>query len=118
MNYLALSLFSLLVCSENQSQKLKGSYYADFNNFYQNGYIDFKEDTFTLKHFNLLPYTGTIEYNKHTTYLYGNFDSDIILSIKPEELGKDTIKFKIHNKRATSSYLHIYVNEGKFIKYK
>lgn len=116
MKYLILSFFIFTGIKENQQPKLNGHYYVDLGkNSYQNGYIDFNEDTFTMKPFQILPYTGKVEYYKRKVYLQSSLD--ILYSIKYEDINKDTIPFNIHIKNSTS-YLHITTGQGKFIKTK
>ena len=103
-----------------EDNKLKGKYYVDFEGkLYQNGYIDFKDSIFSMKHFNLLPYTGKIQYSRNDAYLYINSSKDVFFTIRNENLNKDTIKFGVHSKSATpSNYMDISIGGGKFIKLK
>lgn len=101
-----------------QESKLSGRYFVDFKNenFQKDGYINFDKNTFTLKQSNLLTHSGTINYGKTlTSFEYIN--SDIIIDFRTEDIGKDTINFQVHNKKAGyMNYLDISVNSGKFIK--
>ncbi|WP_264565774.1 hypothetical protein [Flavobacterium sp. N3904] len=117
MKYLYLTPFLFFLSVLNtQSLTLSGRYYVDFETgMYKDGYIDFKDNKFTLKHFNLLPYTDKIEYTPNTVYL--KINSDVFFSIRNEEVKKDTIKFYIHSKIATpTNYMDVAIGSGKFIK--
>lgn len=103
-----------------QEKRFSERYFVQYKNekMQQNGYIDFKDYSFTMKHYNQLPYSGTISYNPALIYLQRDSDSDIIISVKTNEIGKDTINFQVHDRRSSNSYLHISVNSGVFIKIK
>lgn len=103
-----------------QETKLSGRYFVNYKNdkMQQDGYIDFNGDSFTMKHYNLLPYSGNIQYYKASALLQKKFDSDIIISVEAKEIGKDTIKFYVHDRKYTNNYLDISVNIGTFIKVK
>ena len=101
-----------------QESKLSGRYFVDFknDNFQKDGYIDFDKDTFTMKHSNLLPHSGTINYGRTLTS-FEDINSDIIIDFRTEDIGKDTINFQVHNKKVGPiNYLDISVNSGRFIK--
>lgn len=101
-----------------QETKLSGRYFVDFknDNFQTDGYIDFYGESFTMKHYNLLPYSGTINYYKTLTSLQSSSSSDIVIDFQTNEIGKDSIKFQVHSKKSAMNYLDISVNSGTFIK--
>lgn len=115
--FLIFLMFPLLFAQE---AKLNGKYYVDFENdfFQKDGYIDFEESKFTMKHSNLLPYHGTIKYGRTLTYLETGFNPDMIIDFQTNKIGKDTIRFQVRDKSSGGSYLHFSVNSGKFIKVK
>ena len=117
----SLLLFLMFASSLNftQETKLSGRYFVDFKNknLQKDGFIDFNKDSFSLKHSNLLPYSGTIKYNRTLTSLESEFDPNIIIDFKTSEIGKDTISFQVHNRKSgVMNYLDVSVNSGKFIK--
>ena len=105
----------------NQDTKLKGRYFVAFKNknFQKDGYIDFDNNIFTMKPTNLLPYSGTVNYYRTITMLKNDFDKDIIIDFRTDELQNDTIKFQVHSKKASvTNYLDTSINQGKLIKIK
>ena len=120
MKEILLVTFILVGFINIQENKFSESYFVQYKNdkMQQNGYINFKDNSFTMKHFNSLPYSGTFSYDPSLIYLQRNSDSDIIITVEAKEIGKDTIKFYVHDKRSLNSYLHISVNSGVFIKIK
>ena len=48
-----------------------------------------------------------------------DFDKDIIIDFRTDELQNDTIKFQVHSKKASvTNYLDTSINQGKLIKIK
>ena len=109
---------------ESQSNvKLKGEYdyIFDFNNVtLRNGTVTFNDSIYTL---NLrLPngkkYTEKVKYGN--SILLDNFtNNNLIISIRKDEIQKDTIRFTVHNRKANyMNYLDVAENSGKLIKVK
>ena len=121
MKHLLIFLIFAISLTFTQETKLSGRYYVDFkhNNFQKDGYIDFNKDSFSLKHSNLLPYSGTVKYYTSLTSLESEFDPNIIIDFRTSEIGNDTISFQVHSRNSgVMNYLDVSVNSGKFIKVK
>ena len=121
MKHLLIFLIFAVSLTFTQETKLSGKYYVDFKNenSQMDGYIDFNNDTFSMKHSNLQPYSGSIKYYRTLTSLESGFDPDIIIDFRTDEIGKDTISFQVHSRKSgVMNYLDISINSGKFIKMK
>ncbi len=105
-----------------QDSKLNGRYIVKFKNetaFQQNGYVDFKNEIFTMKYNNLLPHNGKIKYYKTLTSIEEDNNSNIIIDFRTDEIGKDTINFQVHSRNCgIGNYLDVSINSGKFIRIK
>ena len=70
-----------------------------------------------MKYSNLLPYSGTVNCSRTLTSLISDFIPAVIIDFRTNEIGNDTIKFQVHNRKATPiNYLDVSVNSGSFIK--
>ena len=124
MKYIFLIVSIFIFKFESQSNvKLKGEYdyIFDFNNVtLRNGTVTFNDSIYTL---NLrLPngkkYTEKVKYGN--SILLDNFtNNNLIISIRKDEIQKDTIRFTVHNRKANyMNYLDVAENSGKLIKVK
>ena len=70
----------------------------------------------TMKYSNLLPYSETVNYYRTLTSLKSDFNPDIIIDFRTNEIGNDTIKFQVHNRKAGPiNYLDVLVKRGIII---
>ncbi|HLN96756.1 MAG TPA: hypothetical protein VK183_14065 [Flavobacterium sp.] len=116
MKYLLILLLAFLPGTDTTT--LSGRYFADFDGAgMQDGYVEFRDSVFSLKHYNLLPYGGKIEYAPHSVYLMQEPNGDVFFEIRNEYMTRDTMPFSIHSKKAhPGSYMDISIGGGKFIR--
>ncbi|WP_284652354.1 hypothetical protein [Flavobacterium terrisoli] len=119
--FIALYCFLSCLKLDIQEVKLEGTYKIEFTqkSYQKDCNITFNGNAFTMRDSRFLPYTGTISYSERLTSISSEFNSDIIIDFKTNEIGKDTIYFLVHDKKATPmNYLDISVNSGRMIKVK
>jgi hypothetical protein len=124
MKYIFLFISIILIKFENkQTYKLKGLYSYSIKNYsdLETGTITFNDSIYILNTRELLSrnkYIGKVKYGN--CILLENFTNpDLIISIRLDEIQKDTISFSVHNRKsAYANYLDISVSNGKMIKLK
>lgn len=110
----------LLSINFNQkTDKLNGRYnylIEDDNSYIQKDKITFKDSIFAFDN-KYLP-KGKVSYGN--VILLENFiNTDLIISIRKDQIKKDTILFYMHDKKHPAmNYLDIVVGKGKLIKIK
>lgn len=115
MKYVFLMTLIFGLSSLQQDIKLNGTYKAEFENYFRNdGYVTFYENNFKWRPFRFLAFEGKINYSKKTIYLEN--ESDLIYSIRYENIKNDTIVFYVYDKNKKGNWLDIAIGEGKFIK--
>jgi len=119
MKYFASIITFLFINISNQeNDKLKGSYYCIVENeyyFIKKNKITFNDSTYGFDN-NFIP-KGKISY-KSIIVLASFINPDLSISIFKNQIKKDTIQFSIHNKKDGGNYLDIATGKGKFIKIK
>ena len=121
MKHIIIFITFLIRLIFTQEDKLSERYFIDFknDNFQKEDYIDFHKNTFTMKHSNLLPYSGTVNCNRTLTSLISDFIPAVIIDFRTNEIENDIIKFQMYSRKAgIINYLDVSVNRGKFIKIK
>jgi hypothetical protein len=113
------TITTLLFISLNQeTDKLTGryNYLIEDNNLYvQKDKITFKDSIFIFDN-KYLP-KGKVSYGN--VIVLDNFiNRDLIISIRKDQIQKDTIKFYMHDKKDGGNYLDVSSGKGKLIKIK
>ncbi|KUJ60192.1 hypothetical protein AR687_19035 [Flavobacteriaceae bacterium CRH] len=116
--FLLIVTFFFINFSNQENDKLIGRYYylIESNNFYiQKDKITFKDSVFVFDN-KYLP-KGKISYGN--IILLENFiNTDLIITIRKDQIKKDTILFYMHDKNGGGNYLDISSGKGKLIKIK
>lgn len=117
MKHIFLMTLIFGLSSLQQDVKLDGAYKAEFENYFQNdGYVTFNENNFKWRPFRFLPFEGKVNYLKNTIYLES--ESNLIYSIRYENIKNDTIDFYVYDRNGKGNWLDIAIGKGKFIKQK
>ena len=119
MKYFALIIMLLSINFNQKTDKLNGRYnylIEDDNSYIQKDKITFKDSIFAFDN-KYLP-KGKVCYGN--VILLENFiNTDLIISIRKDQIKKDTILFYMHDKKHPAmNYLDIVVGKGKLIKIK
>lgn len=119
MKHLTLIItFFFINFNFQETDRLNGRYnylLEDYNLYVQKDKITFKDSIFIFDN-KYLP-KGKISYGN--VILLENFiNTDLIISIRKDQIKKDTIHFYIHDKRGGGNYLDISSGKGKLIKIK
>jgi hypothetical protein len=118
MKYFALLITLFLISFNQKTEKLTGRYnylIEDDNSYIQKDKITFKDSVFVFDN-KYMP-KGKISYG-NVILLDNLINTDLILSIRKDQIKKDTIQFYIHNKNGGGNYLDISEGRGKLIKIK
>lgn len=125
MKYLFLVISLIFIKTENQeTYKLSGLYHYSFghnNSISESGTITFNDSVYSLNSRRLPKGNkciGKIEYG-NCILLEKLTNPDLIISIREDEIQKDTISFTVHNRKSPyMNYLDVSVSSGKMIKQK
>ncbi|RED21994.1 hypothetical protein BD847_3487 [Flavobacterium cutihirudinis] len=116
MKYLALLITLVSINLIQKTDKLTGRYnylLEDYGLYAQKNKITFKDSVFIFDN-KYMP-KGKISYGN--VILLENFiNRDLIISIRKDQIKKDTIQFYIHDKSGGGNYLDISSGKGKLIK--
>lgn len=124
MKYLFLFISIIFIKAENQqTYKLKGQYNYSFkyNTILETDRITFNDSVYSLNSRRLPNWNkciGKVHYG-NCILLENLTNSDLIISIRKDEIQKDTIYFTVHNRKSPyMNYLDVSVSDGKMIKLK
>lgn len=118
MKYFALIIIFVSINFNQKTDKLNGRYnylLEDYGLYVQKDKITFKDSVFIFDN-KYMP-KGKISYGNFI--LLDNFiNTDLIISIRKDQIQKDTILFYIHDKSGGGNYLDISSGKGKLIRIK